>query len=153
MARNYVLNSNATNTVSATLPLLTLISTANIRPALYEIAISSDATVADNSNGLALQRCTTAGTPGSSPVSVALDPGDPTGQATCGLAVFSVAPTLTANVFPWKSSVNLRNSYRWVAKDGKEIKLPATAANGFALMSLVLSGSAYNSNFGLSWEE
>lgn len=153
MARSYSLNSNATNTVSATLPLLTLISTANIRPRLYEISISSDATVADNSVGLAIQRCTTAGTPGSSPTGVSLDPSDPAAQATLGLAVFSVGPTLTASSFPWKGAVNLRASYRWVAKDNKEIVLPATAANGLALMSLVLSGSAFNQNIGLSWEE
>lgn len=153
MARSYAYNSNATCTQSATLPLATLISTANIRPRVYEIGISSDATPADNSCGLALQRCTTAGTPGSTPTPVALDSGDPAAQVTTGLAVFSVGPTLTASSFPWKGVVYQRGAYRWVAAPTKEIVLPATANNGLALMALVTNGSAYNLNFGLSWEE
>jgi hypothetical protein len=153
MARNYAFNNNATCTQSSTLPLATLISTANIRPRVYEINISSDATPADNSCGLALQRCTTAGTPGSTPTPTPLDPGDPAAQTTTGLAVFGGGPTLTSGVFPWKGVVYQRAAYRWACKDGKEIVLPATANNGIALMALVTNGSAYNLNFGLTWEE
>jgi hypothetical protein len=37
VARNYSVNGNATNTQTSTLPLVTLISTANIRPRIYDM--------------------------------------------------------------------------------------------------------------------
>src|SRR5438105_3924086 len=151
MPRSYTFNSNATNTQSATLPLATIISTANIRPELYQFRLSSDASPNDQSFKFGLQRCTTAGTPGSSPTAVANDPGDPAPQTTCGLAIFSVGPTLTANTFPLQDAAYMRGPYRWDCKDGKEIKIPATANNGLALMSLVLNGAAYNVVFGFSF--
>lgn len=151
--RTYSYNNTGTCTQSATLPLATLISTANIRPKVYQFRMSSDASPNDQSFKFGLQRCTTAGTPGSTPTSVANDPGDPAGQATCGLAVFSVGPTLTANTFPLQDVAYLRGPYRWDCKDGKEIVLPATANNGLALMSLVVNGAAYSIVFGFSFEE
>jgi hypothetical protein len=150
--RNYTFSSNATNTQSATLPLATIISTANIRPKLYQFRMASDASPNDQSFKFGLQRCTSAGTPGSTPTPSILQ-GDPAAQVTCGLAVFSVGPTLTANDFPLWDVAYMRGPYRWDCKDGREIYLPATANNGLALMSLVLNGAAYNVVFGFTWEE
>jgi hypothetical protein len=153
LARNYQLNQSCTNTQSTTLPLATLISTANIRPKVYQFRMSSEAAPNDQSFKFGLQRCTSAGTPGSTPASFPNDMADPAGQATCGLAVFSGGPTLTANAFLLVDVPYLRGPYRWDCKDGREIVLPATANNGLALMSLVLNGSAYAVDFGFSYEE
>jgi hypothetical protein len=114
---------------------------------------SSDATPADNSCGLGSSAAPPPALRARPRRPVALDSGEPAAQVTTGLAVFSVGPTLTASSFPWKAVVYQRGAYRWVAAPTKEIVLPATANNGLALMALVTNGSAYNLNFGLTWEE
>ena len=153
MARSYAVNGNATNTQSATLPLLTLISAATIRPRIYDFVLGSDATPADNAGKYVFQRCTTAGTPGSSITPHALDPADPAALASSGLAIFSVGPTLTAGAFCLQFAVNQRATFRWVSAPGKEIVLPATASNGVALVPTVVAGSAVNVVMSLEYEE
>lgn len=151
MGRAYTISSNATTAASATLPMMTLISTAAIRPRVYEVAIGSDADAA-NAAKWALQRCTTAGTAGSALTPAAIDSGDPAAVAISGLAVFSVGPTLTANAFPWQRGINQRQSYNWQAVPGREIVLPATAANGIALMTLVIV-AGFNAVMAISFDE
>ena len=155
MARSYAVCSNATNTASATLPLVTLISTTSIRPRLMAIEMGSDASPNDNAAKFAIQRCTTTGTVGSNPVPQGLDPGDPTPPATtCGLAVFSVGPTLTSNAFLHQWAQNQRQAYRWWPYDNtKALVLPAVASNGVAFMPLVAIASAVNFLFTLTFEE
>jgi hypothetical protein len=152
VARNYAVSGNATNTASATLPLLTLISAASIQPKIHDLQISSDAAPADHAAKYLLQRCTTAGTPGSSLTPQALDPSHPSAATTSGLAVFGGGPTLTANAFLLAIAVNQRVMYRWACKDGKEITLPATASNGVALMCTVVD-SAFNAIMVVHFEE
>ena len=152
MARNYTVTANATNTASATLPLLTLISATSIRPRVFSFDLGSDATPADHAVKYAIQRCTTTGTPGSSITPTALDPADPAAITTSGLAVFSVGPTLTANAFLWQQALNQRASYHWQAAPGRELVLPATASNGLALMSLLVD-SAFNADLCFHFEE
>lgn len=141
MGRKYSVSGNATCTQSATLPLITLISTANIRPKISDIVLGSGASPVDQQGRFILQRCTTTGTPGSSITPQALDPGDPVAQATSGLAVFSVGPTLTANAILLMLAGAMRATLRWVAKDGHEIVLPATASNGVALVPVQVSAA------------
>lgn len=138
--RKYAINGNATCTQSATLPLLTVISTANVRPKIFDLLLGSAASPVDQQGRFQLQRCTTTGTPGSSITPQALD-GDPAALATSGLAVFSAGPTLTANAFLLTLVGAMRSSLRWVAKDGAEIVLPATASNGVALMATSISAA------------
>lgn len=152
MARSYSAVGNATNTASATLPLMTLIGTTSIRTKLFAFDLGSDATPADHAAKYALQRCTTAGTPGSSVTPFALDAADPAAGTTSGLAVFSVGPTLTANAFPWQQALNQRASYHWQAAPTKEIVIPASANNGLALMSLIVD-SAFNADMCFHFEE
>lgn len=152
MARNYAVTGNATNTASAAAPLLTLISAASVQPKIHDIQISSDAAPADHAAKYRLQRCTTAGTPGSSLTPVALDMSHPASVATSGLAAFSGNPTLTANLYLLEIAVNQRIPYRWACKDGKEIVLPATANNGVALLCTVVD-SAFNAIMTLHFEE
>ena len=154
MPRNYSISGNATNTQSSTLPLFTVISTANVRPEIYSFTLSSDAAPADHIAKYIFQRCSTAGTPGSSITPVALDSvaDEPAPVVTSGLAVFSAGPTLTANKIAYQVAVHQRIPYRWDCKDGKEIVLPATAANGIAVLPTVVD-SAFNTVFSLQYRE
>lgn len=152
MARRYAIAGNATNTQSATLPLVTVIGAATIRPKVYDITFGSDATPADNAGKFAFQRCTTTGTVGSSITPQALDPGDPAALCSSGLAVFSVGPTLTASAFVLQWAQNQRATFRWVAAPNGELVIPATASNGLALMALVTT-TAVNYAFVIHVEE
>lgn len=152
MGRRYSIAGNATNTQSATLPTITVISTTAVRPKIYDIICGSDATPADHAVKYAVQRCTSAGTQGSGITPQALDPGDPAAVTTSGLAVFSVGPTLTASAFLLQWPQNQRATFRWVAAPNSEIILPATAANGVAFMPLVVD-SAFNTVFEILVEE
>lgn len=152
MARSYSVNGNATNTASATLPLINLVSAATVRPKVYDILMGSDATPADNAAKYAMQRGTTAGTPGSSITPQAIDPGDPVALASAGLAIFGAGPTLTANAFLLQWAQNQRATFRWVAAPTKELVLPA-AVNSLNLMALVVGGSSVNMVMSLEYEE
>ena len=152
MARSYTVDGTVTNTASATLPLLTLIGSATIRPKLYDIIIGSDATPADNAAKYVIQRCTSSGTAGSTVTPVALDPGDPAAIAGAGLAVFSAGPILTTG-YLLQMPVNQRATFRWVAAPTKEIIAAAAANNGIALLSLVVGGSAFSTGLHISFEE
>lgn len=136
--RRYGVTASDTNTAGTTQVGVT--STAAIRPAIYDILISSVATPADNAGDWQFQRHTAAGTStGFTPV--ALDPGDPASTASAGFN-HSVEPTYTANAVPLRVAVNQRNTLRWVARDGSELKMPATAANGLSLLSNAVGGAA-----------
>src|SRR5258708_2563658 len=125
--RSYSVNGNATNTPSATLPLITLISATSIRPKLLAIEMGCDAAPADNAVKYVVQRCTTTGTVGSSITPQAIDPADPAAVTTSGLATFSVGPTLTASAFLLQWAQNQRQAYRWWAYDEtRALVMPAT---------------------------
>lgn len=153
MARSYSLDVTGTVVASATLPFLNLLSTAAVRPKVFDIVVGSVATPADNACKFQVQRCTTAGTPGSSPTPQAEDPGDPACVTTAGLLTFGAGPTLTANAFLLQWSQNQRATFRWVAAPGKELVMPATAANGLALMTPTIGGSGVAFDTHIAFEE
>ena len=154
MARSYCAAPASTLiAASATLPFMTLISTAGIRPRIYDIICGSDSTPADSDVTFKVQRCTTAGTVGSSVIPSPIDSYDPACLASCGLATFSAGPTLTANTFLLEWAQNQRGTFRWVAVPGKELALPAVASNGVAFMTPTLGGSAFNAVLCVSFEE
>lgn len=150
---NYAIVASPTNTQSNTLPSLTLIGSSNKRLKVYLFFISSEAPPNDQSVLYAWQRCSTAGTPGGSFTPVLLDLADGAAFATCGVATFSVGPTLTNNAFVWRGGVNLRSGYHFQAAPGREIVVPATANAGIAAMPLVVNGGAYTSDFTVHFEE
>ena len=152
MASRYAIVGNATNTQSTTLPLVSVIGATTKRVKIYDVDMGSDATPADNAAKYAFQRCTTAGTAGSSITPQALDPADGAAVATSGLATFSVGPTLTASAFGLQWAQNQRATFRWVAAPNSELVIPATANNGFCLMPLVVT-SAVNMAFTILIEE
>lgn len=142
MARTYALDVTGTAVASPTLPFLSLISTAAVRPRIFDVICGSVSTPADNACKFQVQRCTTAGTPGTSPVPSPLDPADPACLTTAGLLTFTGGPTLTASLFLLQWSQNQRATFRWVAAPTKELVLPATAANGVSFVTPTISGSA-----------
>lgn len=134
MARRYSISADAVTNESAVTPsLLGLTSAATIRPRVYDILVGSRGTVNDYACGYVIQRYTAAGT-ATAVTPQALDPGDPASLAAAG-SLHTAEPTLTANAFLLRFSLNLRATFRWVAAPGGELVLPATAANGVALVS------------------
>lgn len=150
---SYAICGNATNTASSTLPIATVIGNTTVRAKIFYVNMGSDGTPADNAGKFVFQRCTTAGTPGSSITPQPLDPADPaTAQSTSGLAVFSVGPTLTANANVLQWAQNMKNTKDWYATPGKEIVIPATANNGIAILPTVTT-TAFNCVFTIHFEE
>lgn len=152
MARSYAFTFSVTTPNSATLPAGTIISTAAVRPKLFDILLgSSTSPSADNNGRFNISRCSTTGTPGSSPTPAPLDPGDPAATSTLGLAVFtSTAPVIGTTLLQWAQ--NQRGTWRWVAAPSKELIAPATASNGLMLMNPTVS-SAFLMDGSLEYEE
>lgn len=129
--RGYTVSGpNATGTANKT--LITVIATTATRPCIFDVVIGNSATPADQAAKLAVTRWTTsAGTAGSSPTPLALDPGDVAAVATAGIT-HSAEPTY-ASTNLLSVSMNQRATFRWVASPGYELKNPATATTGLGL--------------------
>ena len=149
--RRYALCTNASGAQSATLPLFTVMGAATVRVRIYDMIFSSDATPADQAVTYRVERVTSAGTPGTSPTANPLDPADPAAIATCGLAVFTGAPT-TAHLAVLQFAHNQRATFRWVAAPDGELVIPATAANGLMWLPTVATAS-FNESFTTQWQE
>lgn len=139
--RNYSITGNTSLAASATLPALTVIGTTAVRTMVYDYILGSSGSPADAAARLTWQRCTTAGTAGSSITPQAIDPGNPAAVTTSGLATFSVGPTLTASALLAEVGINQRATFRWIAAPGGELMIPATSANGLALMPIAVSAA------------
>lgn len=148
MGRRYSIDGEDTNTANTT--ILELRSTTAVRPRVYDVLLSSDATPADNCGDYQLQRTTTAGT-SSAVTPQALDPGDPAATATAGKA-HSAEPTYTANAILLHFALNQRATFRWVAAPYGELVLPA-AANGLGLLCTSVAASAVNVGSTIHFEE
>lgn len=125
----------AQRTASTTLSVGSLTAAAsNMRRAkLYELDFGSEASPADNPFLWQVQRCTTAGTAGSTFVGVTLDPADSLASTIVGGVAHTVDPTVTANAFLLTIPLNQRATYQWRANPGSELLIPATASNGVAI--------------------
>ena len=152
MARSYAVSGAATNTASSTLPLITLIGSTSVRAKIFAFDVSAEGAPSDDAVKLTWQRCTTTGTAGSNPTPQVLDPADPAAQSTCGLAVFSVGPTLTANAFLWLGAINRRPTFHFQVAPTKEFVIPATANNGLALLPLAVT-NAFTNDLTIHFEE
>ena len=138
MPRPYSVDFLDTNTVTTTQGGLT--SAATIRPAIYDLTLGSEAAPVDQAARYNLERYTAAGT-STAVVPQALDPGDPASLAAAG-ENHSVEPTYTAAAILLSFPLHQRATYRWVANGpGREIKLPATAANGVGLITRSVSSA------------
>jgi hypothetical protein len=150
--RNYAVCDNVTNTASATVPMgcLTTGGSNLKRPAIFALEIGSDANAA-NSVKYALQRTTARGT-SSSTVTPQDISGSDTGSDCTWDKTWSGNPTLTANAFLLWLGVPQTYPKGWMAAPGRELKIPATAGAGLALMSLV-AAVAFNAVFTVHFEE
>ena len=148
MSRKYSINGQDTNTDETT--ILGIVSATTIRPKIYDIMATAYGTPNDYQAKYVVNRITTAGT-STAVTPQALDPADPASLATAGMA-HSGEPTYTANAELLVMSRNLRHPYRWVAIPGREIVLPATAANGVGVLVKEVS-TAWTDNVCFHFEE
>jgi len=149
----YALVAAVSNAVSSTLPSMTLMASSSKRVKLFLLVISSDAAPNDASVRYDVQRCTSAGTPGGTVTPQQTDPADGAVIATCGIATFSVGPTLTAGAFLFRGTSNLRSSLTFQAGEGYELIVPAVAANGLALLPAVVNNGPYQNDFTVHFKE
>ncbi len=121
--------------------ILTIISTATIRPRLLSVAYSNVGAIATDSNWQVQgKRFTAAGTSTAVTPSIT-DSGDPAATFTAGSNT-SAEPTYTANTTFTDLGINPRNTFRWIAEEQRaEIILPATAANGIGWLLNALGGA------------
>lgn len=118
---------------------------------ILDIMFGYSGTPADAGFLAKVQRSTTAPTGGTSKTPQALDSAD---AAAVTLAMDGAVTngTLTANAFAKTIPGNMRSTVRWVARTGSEIVAPATASNGFHLITPT-SAAAVALNWGVTIHE
>lgn len=142
MARGYVVNGpSATGTANKT--AVTVIGSTSVRIRVFEFSVGL--TTAPNSTDQQLEFAfgrwtTSAGTAGSSPTPLAIDPGDVAAVATAGIT-HSAEPTY-ASTFLFDNAMNQRAMFRWVAVPGFEFVNPATATTGLGLKNVAITASS-----------
>lgn len=137
MAR-YAVDFQRTGSTAASTGSVTADATRPRRGKVYDIIFGSEAAAADNPFLWRVARVTAAGTStGVTPTS--LDPADAATEMDAG-ENHSGEPTYTATLTVLHVPLNQRATFRWVAAPGGELVFPATAANGFGIISPV--GSA-----------
>lgn len=141
MARGYAVNGpSATGTANKT--AATIVGSTSVRPRLYEFSLGL--TTAPNSTDQQLEfgvgRFTAAGTAGSAPTPLAIDPGDVAAVATAGIT-HSAEPTY-ASTYLMDNGENQRAFFRWVAVPGLEFIAPATSANGIGAKNIAIAASS-----------
>lgn len=132
MSRCYAIDGTRA-VASPTKTVLGLVATTAIRPLIYFMVFGASGTPADNALQWLIQRFTAAGT------STAVTPepldnaaGQPAASATAG-ENHTVEPTYTAGDVLLNVPLNQRATYNWQAREGRELKLPAVAANGIGV--------------------
>ena len=118
---------------------------------LFEFAVSSSASPADNVGRYSINRFATAPTGGTSLTAniAPLDVGEP---ASAALSMGAATGAAVQGVFLMYFAVNQRATFRWVAAPTKEIVCPNTTLNGLALYSAYQSG-AFNIDSTFMWDE
>lgn len=154
MGKRYSSSASAvTNTGSKTIQQTIGITTTRFQ--VYDLLISAGGVApADNAAEYQLKRLTAAGTC-TSFTPVAIDPGDPATLLTlttagCGNSN-SGEPTYTAGAIMLDIGVNMRATFRWVARERSEILAPAST-NGLGLFVNAVN-SAFSTNITQLHEE
>ena len=128
--KKYAVNGSQA-VASPTDSVLGITSATTVRPEIYHFLLGCQATPADNALNWLLQRYTAAGS-GDAVTPHALDPADPAALSSA-IENHGTEPTYTSGAILLEVSINQRASLPWYAREGREIKLPATAANGVGL--------------------
>lgn len=142
MARGYSVNGpSATGTANKT--AVSIVGSTSVRIRCFEFSIGL--TTAPNSTDQQLEfgfgRWTTsAGTAGSAPTPLAIDPGDVAAVATAGIT-HSAEPTYAATYF-MDQALNQRAMFRFVAVPGYEFVNPATATTGLGLKNIAITATS-----------
>ena len=139
MARAYAA-SGPSESGTADKTAVTIIAATTVRPAIFDAILGSVTAPADVAILAFLARFTAAGTAASNPVPEPLDAAEAAALATAGIT-HSAEPTYTANKMLVRFAFNQRNTVRWVAAPGCELRAPATAANGIGA-KISTAGSA-----------
>ena len=129
-------------TASATLAVgsTTADATRPRRGKWYFATFGSEAAAADNPFLWQVQRCTAAGT-STAVTPQPIDPADAATEYDAG-HIHTVNPTFTANAFVLTVPLNQRSTFRWEAGLYGELVWPATASNGFGVLTLTSSAVA-----------
>jgi hypothetical protein len=143
---------NATNTASATVPMLNLMATATNQIGIFEINAGSDAT-ADNAVKYSIARTSARQTQSATVTPTALDQNVTQAALTTCDTAWNINPTITASSAILQWGQHQRGTYRWVAYDyTKFLRTQAGTGKGLALLSVVVS-STFNGVFSLSFDE
>jgi len=148
MARNYY--GNGFCTAGTNKSALELLTTAAVRPKIYEVMVGCSAAPASQAALWQVQRHTATGT-GTALTAVKVDPADPAALVTCKTNN-SVEPTVTAADVPWELALNQQATFDWHANPGKEIVLAASATAGATLKTSTSTGTAVHQG-SMYWEE
>jgi len=144
--------ANGSITAAATKTILSLSGSTAVRPALYDLLISSNATPADNSSQWWLLRFGTANGTGTAVTPELLDNADPAAASTVKKN-HSAEPTTYGTVPILDVSVNQRATFRWVAAPGSEIISSAAATTGVGLQCQGVGGSGVATNAAILFME
>jgi len=144
--------ANGSITAAATKTVLCLSGSSAVRPALYDLLISSNATPADNSSQWWLLRFGTANGTGTAVTPELIDNADPAAASTVKKNL-TVEPTTYGTVPILDISVNQRATFRWVAAPGSEIVSAASATAGIGLQCQGVGGSGVATNASMLFME
>lgn len=140
--RGYSVNGpSATGTANKT--AVSLVGGTTVRTRLFEFTVGL--TTAPNSTDQQLEfgvgRWTTsAGTAGSAPTPLAIDPSDVASLTTAGIT-HSAEPTY-ASTYLMDMALNQRAAFRFVAVPGFEFINPATATTGIGIKNIAITASS-----------
>ena len=116
--------------------IINLFSAGNARGYIYDVLIGSGVTPADQAANIDMVRTTAVGTEASGFTPTKQDPNSKASDCDAGIAPTG-EPTETANSALLRFACNQRAGYRWVARPGSELIIPATANNGISLVRRV----------------
>lgn len=141
IGRNYaVVISAVTNAASTTLPQAGITGGTTVRPAIYEFALGSSGSPANQAMSVLFQRATTIGASTASFTPVPLSDPSLVASVTTSIAIlYTTGPTLTANQYLYRLGLNQQASFRWISATGSEMQTPATAANGIMMLTPAVS--------------
>jgi hypothetical protein len=147
MAR-YAIGGTATIAGSATLPFVSLYSTATVNPRVREIHVYN--TTATGGFVVALCRLSSTGTQGAGLTEIALD-GTGTAASCTGFAGHTVAPTLADLAFRKRMGAAIGDGVIWTFDNDVGANAPVGTANGLGLY--VPTGTGQVCDYVIVWDE
>ncbi len=129
----YATNMKRTASTTASVGSINAPGSGMRRAKIIELIFGSEATPANQAFGHKVQRCTAAGT-STAGTMTALDAADAAAVTVSGFN-HTIEPTYTANAILLDIALNQQATLRWVAREGSELVIPATANNGIGFQT------------------